>query len=447
MCGSHLLAGGWLLLGTTLSGQSLSQRPATTATAPSVQEQQQDRAAFLPAGTSMQVEVLRNYPMKAGEALDGELVYPIYADGRLVASAHTHVRGNVTSLEPDQRTRWHGRLRGDFTPFHIASVQFNEIDLPGDLQPIKALPVSDGAPVLHLTTPGVAPKRSFFIRQMATLKDQLHNQAALITAPGLKDRALQMLYHQLPYHPERIRAKTAWTFELAEPVTLTAVPPVQTDTEARAQGKPETWHVNATLDQGISSATAKTGDAVTALVVEPVVDKDRQLVIPQGSKLLGHVTYAKPARSLGRNGKLRFTFQSIQFPTGMGTQIEGALAGASTEKTQDLKLDAEGTVSPRNQSSAVAPLLLTLLAGRALDDDGNLTAQTGVASNGFGLVGRVAGIAARDRNVAASIGFYAAGLSFYENFLRPGHDVVFRKDTRIEIQTTPLRAPVLTPKN
>jgi hypothetical protein len=90
--------------------------------------------------------------------------------------------------------------------------------------------------------------------------------------------------------------------------------------------------------------------------------------------------------------------------------------------------------------------LLTLLAGRALDSDGNLTAGTGVASNGFGLVGRIVGVTAANRDLAAGIGYYAAALSFYENFLRPGRDVVFPKDTRIEIETTPLRAPVLTPQ-
>jgi hypothetical protein len=110
-------------------------------------------------------------------------------------------------------------------------------------------------------------------------------------------------------------------------------------------------------------------------------------------------------------------------------------------------MDAEGTITPHNQSSVIAPLLLTLLAGRALDHDrdDNLTVQTGVASNGFGLVGRVVGLAAGNRNLAAGIGYYAAALSIYENFLRRGRDVDFPKDTRIEIETTPLRAPVLKP--
>ena len=51
-------------------------------------------------------------------------------------------------------------------------------------------------------------------------------------------------------------------------------------------------------------------------MIEPVLDKDKQLVVPQGSVLVGHVTTAKAARSLGRNGKLRFTFQQVQFPEG-----------------------------------------------------------------------------------------------------------------------------------
>jgi hypothetical protein len=60
-------------------------------------------------------------------------------------------------------------------------------------------------------------------------------------------------------------------------------------------------------------------------------------------------------------------------------------------------------------------------------------------------VGRIVGVAAGNRNVAAGIGYYAAALSVYENFLRKGRDVVFPRNTRIEIETTPLRAPVLTP--
>src|SRR5208337_4923926 len=122
-------------------------------------------------------------------------------------------------------------------------------------------------------------------------------------------------------------------------------------------------------------------------------------------------------------------FQEVHFPEGVSKLVEGSLSGATTEKTQNLSLDAEGTVTPRNQASAVAPILLTMLAGRALDQDGNMSVQTSVASNGFGFAGRIVGVAAGNYNLAAGIGFYAAGLSFYDNFLHTGRDVVFPKDT------------------
>jgi hypothetical protein len=288
-------------------------------------------------------------------------------------------------------------------------------------------------------------------------KARLHEQVAFFTDPGRGQRALQLLYHQLPYHPQRIAAHTAWTFELTAPVTLPdptlpdpAASPAANAVNApprsnSAAGKPETWEVHALLTRDLTSARARPGDPVQATVVEPVYDKNKSLVVPQGSVLVGKVTSAKAARSFGRNGKLRFTFQEVRFPEGYKRQVEGSLAGAATEKTQNLQLDAEGTISPRNQASAIAPLLLIMLAGRALDQDGNLTAQTGVASNGFGVVGRIVGLAAGSRNLAAGIGFYAAGLSVYDNFLHFGRDVVFPKDTRIEIETSPLRAPVLTP--
>ncbi len=432
--------------------QTLQNRPPAKPSAPSTPAPAQAVTApsslELPRGTSLQVEISRQYPMKRGEPIQGTLLHPLYADSKLVIPKGTTVRGNVVGLQPDSKARIHARLLGDFTPFHRPEVQFDEIELSGGSLPLEAEAAVDGAPVLQLSTPGAAPKESVVAREVAMAKASVRDRVAWFTAPGFKDRAMQMLHHQLPYHSECIAAHTAWSFELAAPLDVPSAqvatsPPVHT---APAGGKPETWSVNALLTSALTSANARPGDPVVALVVEPVYDRNQQLVVPQGSMLMGKVTTAKAARSLGRNGKLRFTFQQLRFPEGFGKPVEGSLGGATTEKTQNLQMDAEGTVTPRNQSSAIAPIVLTLLAGRALDQDGNMMADTGVASNGFGLVGRVVGIAAGNRNLAAGIGFYTAGLSFYENFLRSGRDVVFPKDTRIEIETAPLRAPVLKPK-
>jgi hypothetical protein len=433
-----------------LSGQVLQQRPQGVAPAPTnTLRPQVPQSLELPAGTTLQVEVNHNFPMKAGEVVEASLVYPLYLDGKLVIPANTSIRGTVTSLQPDRKTRWHARLRGDFTPFHHAEVRFDQLLLPGGMVPLHSNGATTGAPVIRLTAPGAAPHQSLIARQWARAKNSARGRIAFFTDPGLGDRSLQILYHQLPYHPERIAAHTAWTFELNSALLLpdedlASDPPPP----PAVPGKPDIWSVHALLSAEVTSASAKPGDPVQALVVEPVFDKNGELVVPQGSTLVGKVTTAKSARSLGRNGKLRFTFQQIRFPAANGQssqdrEVEGALAGATTQSLQSLSMDAEGTVTPKNKSSVIAPLLLTMLAGRALDNDGNFTAQAGVASNGFGFVGRIVGVAAGDRNLAAGIGYYAAALSLYENFLTPGHDVDFPKDTRIEIETTPLRAPVL----
>ncbi len=436
-----------LAVATLASAQTLQHRPPASPVAPAAAATAAPVTPVLPQGTSLQVETVRHYAMKAGEAIEGRLLHAIYAEGKLAVPENTLLRGKVVALQPDTKTRWHGRLRGDFTPFHTVQVRFDALLLPGGPLPISAATAANGAPVLRLSAPGATQKRSFISREWAQAKSQMHDRVAYFTAPGRGDRALQLLYHQLPYHPERIAAHTAWSFELTAPLALPGPPQAAPDPPQPTPqpGNPEIWAVHAVLAHDLTSARARAGDPVEALVVEPVFDKDNQLVVPQGSTLVGKVASARAARSFGRNGKLRFTFQQVRFPQGFSRPVEGALAGAATEKAQDLQLDAEGTITPRNQASAIAPLLLTMLAGRALDEDGNMTAQTGVASNGFGMVGRVVGLAARDRNLAAGIGFYAAGLSFYENFLRSGRDVVFPKDTRIEIETNPLRAPVLKP--
>ncbi|MGC9159397.1 MAG: hypothetical protein ACP5FH_10435 [Terracidiphilus sp.] len=436
--------------------QVLVRRPPTRPNAPARASQHNaasPAAPLLPRGTSLQVETTRAYPMHSGQAIEGRLLFPLYLQGHLAVPQNTILQGRVVALRPDRQMRWRGRLRGDFTPFHTAEVRFERLLLPGGAIPISSATAAYGAPVLHLTASG-GRKRSFFSRSWAQTRSGMHHRIAFFTAPGFGGRALQMLYRQLPYHPERIPMHTAWSFELTAPVRLPDPPAPTPDPPAAAPDPPRTathaahseiWQVHAVLTRELTSARAHPSDPVEALVVEPVYDSEKRLVIPQGSTLSGKVTAARAARSLGRNGKLRFTFQQIIFPAGAARPVEGSLAGAETETPQRLSLDSEGTVTPRNPARAVAPLLLTMLAGRALDQDGNLYADNGVASNGFGVAGRIAGLAAGSRNMAAGIGFYAAGLSVYENFLRRGRDVDFPKDTRIDIETSPLRAPVLQP--
>ena len=423
----------------------------------------------VPVGTPLPVQLGKHVPMKRGEPLDCRVLYPIYAENQLAIPAGSILRGHVIALHPDRSRRIHGMLWGDFTPFHIPVVHFDQLVLPdGTVKPIMSDNATNGAPVLHLSTPAAKRSHSLFARGIAMAKAKAKSTVALVTTPGRKDRLVQLLYRQLPYHPERIEAKTMWTATLTKPLVL---PPYKMPMHAegvpkavalpKAASRPSrkspsdssriaaahatdksAWQLRAYLQQTISSANEKRGNKFQAVVAEPIFRPDHTLAVPQGSILIGTITQAKPARFFGRAGKLRFDFRELKLPGVHSQHVQGTLAGADTAKSQQLQIDSEGGVQSKPQNRVIVPLVLTFLAGRALDQDGSLAGNSAVASNGFGFIGRIVGIVVGSRNVAAGIGFYAAGLSVYERWLVRGQNVVFAKNTRIEVATIPTKNPL-----
>lgn len=413
--------------------------------------QGQTASIEVPTATPLSIQLIQHVPMKAGEALEGRLLYPVYVDNRVAIPAGATLRGSVVQLGSDRSRRIHSRLRGDFTPFHIPVVRFDELVLPdGAVEPLVSDNAKDGAPILRLSPPPGQKKGSLISREIAAEKQRIKDAAAQITAPGRGDRLVQFIYTQLPYHPERIETGTAWVVELAQPLNLQPAKPLPqegADPVIPKDPKPEApeWRLRAYLQQTISSANRKPGDTFQAMISEPVFDPGHALVVPQGSVLVGEITRAKPARSFGRQGKLRFRFRELKLPNGFSQPVEGTLAGVDSDKSANLQIDSEGGIAPKSQNRVILPLVLTLLAGRALDEDGSQIGHSAVASNGFGIVGRVVGIAASSRNVAAGIGLYGAALAIYDLWLARGKNVVFVKNTRIEVTTTPARNEITVP--
>jgi hypothetical protein len=403
----------------------------------------------IPSATPLSVELPQHARMKNGEPLEGRLLYPVYVDNRIAIPAGTALRGNVIRLDSDRSHRIHSRLRGDFTPFHVPVVRFDQLVLAdGTLQPILSDPAQYGVPILRLSPPPGQKKDSFLSRQLAVAKQRVKDTAALFTAPGRGDRLVQFFYTQLPYHPQRIETGTTWTVELAQPLNLkfSDTAPVGDPVVTKAPAVGAEWRLHAYLQRTISSAKEKPGDTFQAFVAEPVYNSDHALVVPEGSLLVGEITQTKPARSFGRQGKLRFRFRELKLPGGFSQPVEGALSAIDSNKAANLQIDSEGGIQQKSQNRVIVPLALTLLASRAFDDDGSQAGQGAVASNGFGIVGRVVGIVASSRNVAAGIGIYGAALSFYDLWLARGKDVAFVKNTRIEVTTTPGRSPLNTPE-
>lgn len=418
---------------------------------------------MLARGTYLSVAATRVSPMKKGQQIEARLLAPIYVNNQLVLPVGTLLQGRVEALTPDRSARLWSRLDGDFTPFRHPMVRFDAIEASGGAVAIHAAAAQAGLPMISLTASTAGKRHALVAQAWNGMKQRVSDTKNFFTSPGVGNRLKQALYSQLPYHPQQIDAGTTWSFPLSEALPVSVLkasgnptvytPPQKkrkkparaTAPRAIADSSPH-WLIHAELETSLNSRSAKAGDPIEARVVEPIYDAHHQLTIPEGATLVGRVTTSRAARSFGRNGHLRFSFQQLKIPSGATQTVQGSVTGAMASGGKQLTMDAEGNVSGKNNGSVLAPIALGLLAGHALDTDGNMTAQTGVAANGFGVVGRVVGFTAGSRSLAAGIGFYAVGLTIAHTWLHDGHQIVFPQGTRIDIDTAPLTAPILKPQ-
>lgn len=452
------------------SAQTLHTRPKTPVT-PKVAPAPVPVVAppaQLAKGTYLTVAATRVFPMKQGTAIEARLLAPIYVNNQLVLPTNTLLRGRVDSLTPDKSARRWARLNGDFTPIHHPMVRFDSVETSGGLVAIHAPAAQAGLPMVNLQAKSGSKRHALLVQAWNGMKQRVSDTKAFFTSPGVGNRLKLALYDQLPYHPEQINAGSTWSFPLSQSLAVAEIktagqpdlytPPQKKNAKParKKQPKPTTpttadpkphWLIHAELETPLNSRSAKAGDPIDARVVEPVYDAQHKLAIPEGATLVGRVTTSKAARSFGRNGHLRFSFQQLKIPAAPTQTVQGSVTGALASGGKQMNMDAEGNVSGKNNGSVLAPIALGLLAGHALDTDGNMTAQTGVASNGFGVIGRVVGLTAGSRSLAAGIGFYAVGLTIGHTWLHDGHQIVFPQGTRIDIDTSPLTEPVLKPQS
>ena len=404
----------------------------------------------IPSGTPLAASIPDHLPLRLGQVVEAKTLYDVYADDQLVLPAGTHLIGAVTALTPDRPRRNEARLRGDFTPFQKPVVQFDHLVLAdGTSVAIGTNAAAEGAPIFRLVAP--PPRKGGVVRQYLDTGIQMaKDRIAIVTGPDKRDRLVQFVYTQLPYHPQRIAKDTAWTVETTSPLTVTAqarqakVPVAASTTDSAS---PPTWILNAFLSEPLNSGSSKAGQPIHAKVAEPIVNPDGSLAVPQGALLEGAVTQVRPAGRFGRAGVLRFDFRQITLPSGESQNVQASLAGIDSAGGGNLAMDSEGKVKPKPQDKLLVPLILLSLAGRPLDRDGgeNQFGKSAVASNSVGLVGFIIGTAGGAPNVAAGIGYYGAALALYNRWIKRGAEIDFARDTRIVVQTTARRTAVLKP--
>ena len=246
----------------------------------------------------------------------------------------------------DRSTRVNAKLDGDFTPLRIPVIRVTQLVLSssGTVLPVDAVGSMRNAATISLAAH--PPPSSMKNRVKAMIHEQIEQVREMIHNPHKGDWAKQLLYSQLPYHPQRVWAGSQFDAVLREPLRLplasASAPIPAADAVDLTSGT-----MQARLTAGISSATSKKGDPVSAVLVKPFCNPKGNLMLPAGTSLNGVVLQARPARSFARNGRLRFSFRSI------GTAGPSAQASASRAVSRRFKA-RRGRTSPWMRKAARA---------------------------------------------------------------------------------------------
>jgi hypothetical protein len=435
-----------------LYSQTLTTRPSelvAPAPAPPPEPQVNMVPLAVPAGTPLKVALDEEVTVqRVGQTLHGKTTEPVYAFDKLVIPVGSQVTGKISAIDGVPKTRRTlDALNAEFSPPHRVHVSFDELILPdGRHLTIHTVVSPSSSAVLSFVPaqnhkPGLTQQgKDTASRELGALHDQLKKEwdsaQAQIHEPGKMHRLERYGESKLPYHRQYLDAGTAYNADLQQPLDFGQEPVTDKLLENIGTPPPPGSVVHAVLVTPLSSATAKKGDPVDAVITQPLVAEDH-LVLPEGSHLKGTVLQVRPARRLNRNGQLRIVFHQVAPPDGIEQKVEASLEGVEVSKGEHLSLDSEGgaqatTPKTRYLTTAISVGLAATSMGDRDAGRANPGSEPGASAvdgaSGFGLVGTVLSLAAHSRAVGTGFAFYGASMSVYEHFIARGHDVVYPKD-------------------
>jgi hypothetical protein len=399
----------------------------------------------VPSGVPLRVALERRIAIKrVGEPIQGRLVDPVYVFDRVVLPAGSIVEGHIARIGgvPASR-RLTAILSGNLTPPREVRAQFDALVLSDGSRLSLRTSLSRGtAHTMRIAKQRKRPEGRKPALEGARGRFEEVDRAAVLAfkAPGKTSRLKSTLFGMLPYHRQAWPAGTLFNSVLQEPLTGPAPGRVEARTDYPAVAEPEDREVSARLLTPISSATARRGAPVEAVVTRPLFSAGHGLLIPEGSRLVGDIVMAQPARCLHRNGKVLFVFRQIKLPAGAVEGIQGYLEGMEADFDAHLALDSEGAAhvtSPKTR--LIFPAIAMAVAGLSLHQDYNAQgvpdqdmggrAESGAV--GLGLIGTL--LAQASRTLASSIAFTGAGFSVYSTFIARGEDVVLPVNTPVKV--------------
>ncbi len=415
----------------------------------------------VPAGTPLPVVLDKEVRIrKAGQPIHGKIAEPVYAFDKLVVPAGSEVIGSVTRISGVSATkRMVAALDANFSPSRDVEITFDHLVLPDGrsvLLHTQVSPASQG--VLQFATATEAKNQTKGSKESAAVKlasakssetkQEINQEWEMakqqVIAPGKMHRLKRVVIAQLPFHPQYFDAGTRFNAELVDPLNFGSEE--LTPEKVHMVGTPpaDGSVIHALLKTPLSSANVQKGEAVEAVMTEPLFT-DSQLILPEGTLLKGSVLQVQRARRLHRNGQLRIVFHEIVPPKSEEQHVEASLEGVEVKDDQHLSLDSEGgaqTTTPKTRYLTTGISIALAASSLAPDADAGRSAQASVGetgkgalngASGFRVIGFITGALVHSRALASTFGVYGASISVYDHFLSRGLDVVYPKDTAMAI--------------
>ncbi len=470
-----------------------SQMLLTAATPGESGKGEHEIPLVVPAGVPLRLYLTKRIPKREGAPVEAKVLEPVYVFDRQVIPAGAVVLGTVRRLEPVSRAqRTNAILAGDFTPLHRAPVEFTTLIMPDGRKLPLHTAENVGLNSIVLSRPpkkrppnkqssAAPPKTGVLGTGEQKVRDAIQAQIAqvktipdLVRGPDKTEKIEDYLMAKLPYHPQKVRKGTRFDAELVDPLSFGSAA-VTRESLALVGTQPQADIVaHIRLITPLDSASSKQGEAVAAVLSEPVFSADHKLILPEGTRVEGTMVVARRARWFHRSGQLRFNFRQIELPTEVvslretidreAAETPAAIEQRPTEektlkiRTQatlqavestgkgSLKVDGEGGVEVKDSKTRfLAATAAVLIAQKAADNDAgrdhlghiggadqNVGGRTVGGGFGFGLLGAAA--SQSSKYVGTAFGYYGMAWTLYSTLIARGAEVQFGKNAVMDIR-------------
>lgn len=432
------------------------------ASVAAVQAQEDTIALVVGAGRPLRVAVESRVRVKrVGQPVSATLLEPVYVHDRIVIPAGAKVRGRIERLDPPRtRARLAAVLRSDFSPARAVGLRFETLVLTDGREIPISTHVGPGMANVALSVSAPRPKKSLPGRAGTAVKEaakgKVRQATDAVKRRGRWRRFRDAFLASLPFHAQYLREGTVYEAELLASLDFG----VGTKVARAPAGTPAPTDsiLAARLVTALSSASTARGTEIRAVLTVPLFSSEQELILPEGTELLGEVTFARPARHFHRHGQLRLLFESARVPDEGARSLLASLYAAEVGGGARLAIDDEGGARMTDSKRRfVAPALSlgALGASFAMEpsaDPGKLDPgevlggmepnSLGTAAGGFSGLGLVGiGLSQLSRPTALGLGVVGAGRSVYASLLGKGREVSFPAGTRIQVQLAPPSAP------